>query len=154
MGMPNLKLKPIPNGVMVMVDTTVMLPLLPTLFPKSKPKPSRLPALNMGSNIALMSPKSKRSSLLSKPAMLLQRLTAPQLNTHCPRFSVKLAKPKLLISLPLMLAANKFQIVFLIAIQIYKYKEFFQSKKKKKKKKKKKGFLKTKKKKKKKKKKK
>merc|ERR1712203_120485 len=44
-----------------------------------------------------------------------------------PRLPAKLAKPKSLISLPLMLAANKFQLVFLIAIQIYKYKEFFQS---------------------------
>merc|ERR1739838_442422 len=46
---------------------------------------------------------------------------------HCTRLPAKLAKPKSLISLPLMLAANKFQLVFLIAIQIYKYKEFFQS---------------------------
>merc|ERR1712083_238479 len=96
-------------------------------LPEIKPKPSRLPALSTLLNIALMSPKSKRLSLLSKPAMSLQRLTAPPLNIHCPRLPAKLAKPKSLISLPLMLAANKFQLVFLIAIQIYKYKEFFQS---------------------------
>merc|ERR1712129_462602 len=114
------------------------LPLSPMLFPKSKPKPSRLPVLNIPWNIALMSPKSKKLSLPSKPAMSLQKLTAPPLNMHCPRFSAKLAKLKLLISSPLMLAANRFQIVFLIAIQIYKYKEFFQSEKK--------GFLKKKKK--------
>merc|ERR1712210_248592 len=115
----------------------VMLPLCPMLFPKSKPKPSRLPVLSTPSNIALMSPKSKRLSHPLKPAMSLQRLTALPLNIHCPRLPAKLAKPKSLISLPLIRAANKFQLVFLIAIQIYKYKEFFQSQKKKKKKKKK-----------------
>merc|ERR1712109_414001 len=95
--------------------TDIMEPPMLSLSLKYKPKPSKLPALNIPPNTALMSPSPLRRLPLLKLAMLSPRLTANPVSTLSQRLPTK-PDP---LTLPLMLA-NKFQIVFFIAIQIKK----------------------------------
>merc|ERR1712172_208588 len=67
-------------------------PPLPSPSPPPSPRPSRLPALRFPPNIALMSQLSRRSSPLSRLAMLSPRSPVPPPSTPSPRL---LAKPEL-----------------------------------------------------------
>merc|ERR1712210_154782 len=76
-----------------MLDMPTM-PLLPSPSPPPSPRPSRLPALRLPPNIALMSQLSRRSSPPSRLATLSPRLSAHPPSTPSPRSLVKPELPK------------------------------------------------------------